>query len=122
MDDIPRVRGLSEAEFVERFLIPNRPCILTDVVPRWRIYREWRTFDRFVELFGDVEVPACVCTGDVECGADSFEGDVGHGSRPGSLDEFSDERAVGRVGLLKYVVVRWAVKSVRFGRYPTQRG
>ena len=44
---VERVAGLSEDEFVERFLIPNRPCVITgdaDVVRNWRVFHAWGPF------------------------------------------------------------------------------
>ena len=40
-ENVPRVAGLSKAAFRERFERPNRPCIVTDVVPEWPAFAKW---------------------------------------------------------------------------------
>lgn len=40
-DDVPRVSGLSVAEFVRKYETPNQPVIITDAVPTWPAAAKW---------------------------------------------------------------------------------
>lgn len=49
-DNIDRRSGLSIEDFEREYGIPNKPVILTDVVPQWRAYTEW-TKEKMIERF-----------------------------------------------------------------------
>jgi hypothetical protein len=63
VDNVERRAGLSVAEFRERYERPNRPVILTDVVPRWRAFAAWdrpylqRALGGADVLVGDAPMP-----------------------------------------------------------------
>ena len=40
-DNIDRRSGLTIEEFRREYELPNRPVILTDIVPRWPAYKKW---------------------------------------------------------------------------------
>ncbi len=50
---VPRLRKLSYDEFSQQFLIPLRPCILTDLMDGWPAYRNWcaRTEERIFPAY-----------------------------------------------------------------------
>lgn len=48
---IPRVSGLSESDFLERYYATNRPVIIEDVVSRWPAYERW-SLEFLKERFG----------------------------------------------------------------------
>lgn len=49
---IDKRSGLSLQEFIEEYETPNKPVILTDVVPGWPAYKEWQ-MPRLLEVYGD---------------------------------------------------------------------
>eukprot|EP01112_Ceratiomyxa_fruticulosa_P021908 TRINITY_DN786_c0_g1_i1.p1 TRINITY_DN786_c0_g1~~TRINITY_DN786_c0_g1_i1.p1 ORF type:complete len:499 (-),score=88.90 TRINITY_DN786_c0_g1_i1:508-2004(-) len=53
-DTIPRITGLDVNEFREKYLIPNKPVILTQVMKDWPALKEW-TPEKLVENYGDKE-------------------------------------------------------------------
>ncbi|MBP7273444.1 MAG: cupin-like domain-containing protein [Saprospiraceae bacterium] len=53
---IERRSNLSREEFIENYLKPRRPVVLTDIAHRWDATKKW-TFEYFKEEFGDIEVP-----------------------------------------------------------------
>ncbi|KAI8928679.1 hypothetical protein BC831DRAFT_447540 [Entophlyctis helioformis] len=52
VDNIDRRSGLSKADFIREYGVPNLPVILTDVVPQWPAYGKWNT-EYFVSRYGD---------------------------------------------------------------------
>lgn len=52
MEDIPRTADLSEATFVDQYLVANRPVILTDVATAWQAQAIW-TPQFLLDRFGD---------------------------------------------------------------------
>jgi hypothetical protein len=54
-----RVTGLTEQQFYDRYYASNTPCVITDLVNRWRAYSQW-TPGYFRERFGAITISATV--------------------------------------------------------------
>ena len=38
---LERVKGLSQEEFIERFVIPGKPALLQDATSQWSALKKW---------------------------------------------------------------------------------
>lgn len=56
MQDIPRVKNLSKAAFLENYFIPEKPVVFEALSKDWPATRKW-DFDYFREKAGEVVVP-----------------------------------------------------------------
>jgi hypothetical protein len=52
---IERVRTISKEEFREKYLIPQKPVIITELSKQWPAHTKW-TWDYFKSIVGDVKV------------------------------------------------------------------
>src|SRR5688572_30723602 len=55
LSPIDRVESISPQDFREKYLLPKKPVIITDLAKEWPAYTKW-TWDYFKSLVGDVEV------------------------------------------------------------------
>lgn len=55
VDNIDRRSGLSIEQFIAEYEIPNKPVVLTDVVPNWPCYKKWSK-DGMIKEYGDMDV------------------------------------------------------------------
>ena len=55
LTSIDRVTDISHDAFREKYLIPNKPVIITDLSKQWPAYNKW-TWDYFKEIVGNVKV------------------------------------------------------------------
>jgi hypothetical protein len=55
LTSIDRVTSISEKDFKENYLKPQKPLIITDLSHQWPAYNKW-TWDYFKELVGNVKV------------------------------------------------------------------
>jgi len=55
MKNIPRRAGLTEVSFIEEYLKPNQPVIVTDALPSWKAMNAWSP-KYLAERFGHIEV------------------------------------------------------------------
>ncbi len=53
---IDRRTGLTRDEFIENYLKPKKPVVLTDVAKDWPATQKW-TFDFLIENYGQLDVP-----------------------------------------------------------------
>lgn len=56
LQDIPRVRGISEEKFLEEYFIPGRPVVFEDLSADWPAAKKWN-FDYFRKKAGEIVVP-----------------------------------------------------------------
>ena len=54
---IPRVHNISQHDFVNKFIIPNKPCILTGIANNWACFRTWTSLDAFIQEHENDIVP-----------------------------------------------------------------
>ncbi|MGM0635312.1 MAG: cupin-like domain-containing protein [Bacteroidota bacterium] len=54
--EVPRVKSISKADFVEQFVKPQKPVVIENLASDWEAFRLW-SFEYFKEIAGDVEVP-----------------------------------------------------------------
>jgi hypothetical protein len=50
-DNVPRRSNLSFEDFVKEYGLPNKPVIITDLVPKWPAFKEW-TREGLIEKYG----------------------------------------------------------------------
>lgn len=55
VESIPRRSGLSQAEFVAKYLKPLKPVVITDAITAWRALKEW-TPEFFEDRYGSRQV------------------------------------------------------------------
>src|ERR1700744_665016 len=55
LTSIDRVANISQQDFREHYLKPQKPVIITDLSHQWPAYTKW-TWDYFKELVGNVKV------------------------------------------------------------------
>jgi hypothetical protein len=55
IDNIDRRSGLTLEQFITEYEIPNKPVVLTDVVPTWPCFKKWSK-EGMIRDFGDMDV------------------------------------------------------------------
>ena len=56
LEDIPRIKTISKADFIEQYLKPQKPVVIEQLIEDWPAYKQWN-FDYLDRVCGDVQVP-----------------------------------------------------------------
>ena len=56
LEQIPRVKNISKAEFLKNYFKPQKPVVIENLIEDWPAYTKW-SLDYIEELAGDKEVP-----------------------------------------------------------------
>lgn len=56
LQDIPRVKSITKADFLERFFKPQKPVVIENFIEDWPAYKKWN-LDYIKQVSGNIDVP-----------------------------------------------------------------
>ncbi|CAD7943361.1 unnamed protein product [Amoebophrya sp. A25] len=61
------IADLDVTTFCDKYLLPNRPVLITELVSQWGAFQQWDSLDAFLALYGDRKAPNDGCDENISC-------------------------------------------------------